>query len=149
MMSVGRKGASLEKGCEPAMAVVLEAPRRLGLRPLSLAEMGPADVAVAVDWTGVSTGTERLLWSGEMPPFPGMGYPLVPGYESVGRVVAAGPEAGIAVGETVFTPGARCFSEARCLFGGAASRLVTAAERVHPVPEGLGAEGALMALAAT
>ena len=29
-----------------------------------------------------------------MPPFPGMGYPLVPGYESVGRVVAAGPGLG-------------------------------------------------------
>jgi 3-hydroxyethyl bacteriochlorophyllide a dehydrogenase len=43
-------------------------------------------VVVDVEWSGISTGTERLLWSGRMPPFPGMGYPLVPGYESVGRV---------------------------------------------------------------
>jgi 3-hydroxyethyl bacteriochlorophyllide a dehydrogenase len=28
-----------------------------------------------------------------MPSFPGMGYPLVPGYESVGRIVDAGADA--------------------------------------------------------
>ncbi len=133
----------------PALAVVLDAPRALGLRRLAASAVGPEDVAVAVDWSGVSTGTERLLWSGEMPSFPGMGYPLVPGYEAVGRVVAAGPDAGLALGETVFVPGARCFSEARCLFGAAASRLVAPAERVHAVPADLGADGALLALAAT
>ena len=37
--------------------------------------------------------TEKLLWNGTMPHFPGMGYPLVPGYESVGRVIEAGPKA--------------------------------------------------------
>ena len=35
-----------------------------------------------------------LLWQGRMPPFPGMGYPLVPGYESVGRVIDAGRNLG-------------------------------------------------------
>ena len=80
-------------------------------------------------WSGVSTGTERLLWSGRMPPFPGMGYPLVPGYESVGRVVEAGPAAGSRIGEHVFVPGAHCFGEVRGLFGGAASRLVVPAAR--------------------
>jgi myo-inositol-1(or 4)-monophosphatase len=38
----------------------------------------------AVLHSGISTGTERLLWDGTMPPFPGLGYPLVPGYETVG-----------------------------------------------------------------
>ena len=53
------------------------------------------DVMVETRWSGVSAGTERLLFTGRMPAFPGMGYPLVPGYESVGRVVDAGPDAGI------------------------------------------------------
>ena len=40
----------------------------------------------------------------------GMGYPLVPGYESVGRVRSAGERSGNArVGDRVFVPGARCF----------------------------------------
>ncbi len=47
-------------------------------------------MVVDIEWSGISTGTERLLWTGRMPAFPGMGYPLVPGYESVGRVTQAG-----------------------------------------------------------
>ena len=50
------------------------------------------DVVVDIEYSGISTGTERLLWTGRMPAFPGMGYPLVPGYESVGRVVGCGRE---------------------------------------------------------
>jgi NADPH:quinone reductase-like Zn-dependent oxidoreductase len=80
-------------------------------------------VVVDVEWSGISTGTERLLWSGRMPPFPGMGYPLVPGYESVGRIAMAGEHSGARVGERVFVPGARCFGEIRGLFGGAAAFL--------------------------
>ena len=78
-----------------------------------------------------------------------MGYPLVPGYESVGRIVAAGTSSGRAVGERVFVPGARCFGAIRGLFGGAASRLVVAGTKVVPVGERLGEDGVLLALAAT
>ena len=72
-------------------AVVLQQPERLVLGDLPLSPAGDADVVVETEWSGISTGTERLLWSGRMPQFPGMGYPLVPGYESVGRISAAGP----------------------------------------------------------
>jgi bacteriochlorophyllide a dehydrogenase len=131
------------------LAVVLEAPQRLVLAEVDLTDAGDDDVVVDVEWSGISTGTERLLWSGRMPPFPGMGYPLVPGYESIGRVVAAGTSSGRAVGERVFVPGARCFGAIRGLFGGAASRLVVAGTRVVPVGERLGEDGVLLALAAT
>ena len=67
------------------IAVVLKQPEQIELNRLALTPPTPDDVVVDVDWSGVSTGTERLLWSGRMPPFPGMGYPLVPGYESVGQ----------------------------------------------------------------
>ena len=93
------------------VAVLLEEPRRIALRRLALSAPGEEDVVVDVEWSGISTGTERLLWSGRMPSFPGLGYPLVPGYEAVGRVAAAGPRAGRRVGERVFVPGARCFGE--------------------------------------
>ena len=132
-----------------ALAVLLDAPRSLALRPLTLARPGEGDVVVDVEWSGVSAGTERLLWSGLMPSFPGMGYPLVPGYEAVGRVAATGAGAGRRVGERVFVPGARCFEEARCLFGASASRLVVPGERAVPVPESLGERAVLLALAAT
>ncbi|MFD0938389.1 alcohol dehydrogenase catalytic domain-containing protein, partial [Methylobacterium trifolii] len=110
-----------------AFAVILERPETLALDRLPLTPAVEGDAVVAVSWSGISTGTERLLWSGRMPPFPGMGYPLVPGYESVGTVIEAGPEAGIRVGQTVFVPGARCFGPVRGLFGGAASHLIAPA----------------------
>mgnify|MGYP003562867838 CR=1 FL=1 len=132
-----------------ATAIVLEEPKRLAVKQLALTPPNAADCVVDVIWSGISTGTERLLWSGRMPPFPGMGYPLVPGYESVGRVVEAGDESGRGIGELVFVPGARCYGEVSGLFGGAASRVVVAGAKLMPIPEQLGEQGVLMALAAT
>lgn len=132
-----------------SIAVVLKKPEQLELNELVLTPAGNADVVVDVEWSGISTGTERLLWSGRMPPFPGMGYPLVPGYESVGRVTARGPDTDLAVGDSVFVPGARCFGEVRGLFGGAASRLVVPAARTVKLDESFGERGILLALAAT
>jgi 3-hydroxyethyl bacteriochlorophyllide a dehydrogenase len=130
-------------------AVVLEQPERLALHDLDLAEPQDSDVVVDVEWSGISTGTEKLLYSGRMPMFPGMGYPLVPGYESVGRVRDAGPKSGHRVGERVFVPGARCFGEVRGLFGAAASRLVVPGARAIAVSDDLGERAVLLALAAT
>lgn len=130
-------------------AVVLEEPENLALADLPLRAPGPDDVVVETEWSGISTGTERLLWTGEMPPFPGLGYPLVPGYESVGRVVeAAGSNASL-LGKRVFVPGSQSFVEVRSLFGATASHLVSAANRVVVIDESLGARGTLLALAAT
>src|SRR5512147_206304 len=118
-----------------ALAVVLEEPGRLVLSRIPLEAPGEADIVVEIHWTGISTGTERLLWSGRMPPFPGLGYPLVPGYESVGCVIEAGSASGHRVGSTVFVPGANCFGNVRGLFGGAASRLVVPGRRAQVVAD--------------
>jgi 3-hydroxyethyl bacteriochlorophyllide a dehydrogenase len=119
------------------------------VRELELDPPGASDVLVEIDFSGVSTGTEKLLWSGRMPPFPGLGYPLVPGYESVGRIIDAGAEARDRIGESVFVPGSSAFRGARGLFGGAARRVVAASARVLTIPETFGERGALLALAAT
>jgi 3-hydroxyethyl bacteriochlorophyllide a dehydrogenase len=131
-----------------ALAIVLHEPRSIRVGAVRLSDPTAGDVVVAVQHTGISAGTERLLWDGRMPSFPGMGYPLVPGYETVGRVVEARPGASLGVGDAVFVPGARCFTDVRPLFGGAASLLVTPADRIHRI-DGLEQEGVLLALAAT
>ena len=131
------------------LAVVIEQPERLSLAPLRLPALQDGDVVVEVEYSGISTGTERLIWNGSMPMFPGMGYPLVPGYEAVGRVIAVGAGGGNWVGQRVFVPGARCFGEVRGLFGASASRLVVPGAKVVPVEERLGAQAVLLALAAT
>ena len=131
------------------MAVVLSEPEHLAVRSIALTAPTEADVVVGIEFSGISTGTERLLWSGKMPAFPGMGYPLVPGYESVGRVITAGSDSGHTAGSRVFVPGASCFGEIRGLFGGAAARVVVPGKRVLAVDEDMGEQGVLLALAAT
>lgn len=129
-----------------ADAVLFEGNGRLGISHLDLVERGEQDVVVDVIWSGVSTGTEKLLWSGDMPPFPGLSYPLVPGYEAVGAVVS-GP-AGL-IGQHVFVPGSKGFRGAAGLFGASASRLVCAADKLVPINLSDPSQGVLLALAAT
>ncbi|SIS50746.1 3-hydroxyethyl bacteriochlorophyllide a dehydrogenase [Roseivivax lentus] len=132
-----------------AEAVLLQSPKELSLDALPLIAPGADDLVVDIAYSGISTGTEKLFYTGEMPPFPGMGYPLVPGYEAAGEVVEAGPGSGFKPGDHVFVPGAACFEGAHGLFGGAATRLVTSADRISRIDPAMGETGALLALAAT
>ena len=133
-----------------AKAIVFEAPKSLRVRELELAPMGPRDLEVAVAFSGISTGTERLLWEGTMPPFPGLSYPLVPGYETVGTVVDMGAEvSGLNRGDQVFLPGSYAFQGVQNLFGGSGARLVVPHDRAVKLDPSLGNKGVLLALAAT
>jgi 3-hydroxyethyl bacteriochlorophyllide a dehydrogenase len=131
------------------LAVVVEEPERVALRSLTLTPPQADDVVVSIDWSGISMGTEKLMYNGSMPMFPGMGYPLVPGYEAVGTVVDAGENATAMIGKTVFVPGSSKFEGARGLFGGQAKTLITGAARVIPLPADLHEKAVLMSLAAT
>lgn len=130
-------------------AIVFEKPGSLQVKRLALTAPERADVVVETLLSGVSTGTEKMLFDGSMPAFPGMSYPLVPGYESVARVVDAGPGSGRSIGDTVFVPGANCFEQAAGLFGATADRLIVPSARTIPVAEDLAEDAVLLALAAT
>lgn len=131
-----------------AAAVLFDGARSARVADVPLIAPQADDVVVDVLWSGVSTGTERLMWSGDMPSFPGMGYPLVPGYEAVGRIAQSRDDPQ-RVGEYVFVPGARCFVGAHGLFGGSASRLVVSSAKAHRLELACPQEGVLLALAAT
>ncbi len=131
------------------LAVVVEEPGRVALRRLGMTPPDADDLVVSVDFSGISMGTEKLMYNGAMPAFPGMGYPLVPGYEAVGRVVDAGAANRGRIGETVFVPGSSKFIGARGLFGGSAQTLVTGSARVLSIPAGMGENAVLLSLAAT
>jgi bacteriochlorophyllide a dehydrogenase len=142
----------IQEGCKfvDTNAVILSGPQSLKLGTVGLKAPVAGDVVVQVRHSGISTGTEKLFWQGTMPPFPGMGYPLVPGYESFGEVVESCGETGLAVGDHVFVPGANCYEGGvRGLFGGASGLLVTPAARVAKLDAGYGERGTLLALAAT
>ena len=86
-------------------AVVMTGPGDLAVKNIGLRDITTDDVVVDIHYSGISTGTEKLFWNGKMPPFPGMGYPLVPGYESTGEVVSADKSSGVKTGDFVFVPG--------------------------------------------
>lgn len=130
-------------------AILFEGPKNIKLSKLEVNEMVEGDVEVEVAYTGISTGTERLLWEGSMPNFPGMGYPLVPGYEAVGQIKRNNSKLDLRTGDYVFVPGAYSFKNVKNLFGGSGSRLVVPAERVITVNENHAQSATLLALAAT
>ncbi|RPF71751.1 chlorophyll synthesis pathway protein BchC [Aurantiacibacter spongiae] len=132
-----------------AIAAVLERPGRIVTRTLQLREPKDGDLLVEIDYAGISAGTEKLLWDGAMPAFPGFGYPLVPGYESVGRVVDARGSSSFTENDKVFVPGAHAFTDARSFFGANARHLFVPEDRLVR-NDILGDErGVLLALAAT
>jgi 3-hydroxyethyl bacteriochlorophyllide a dehydrogenase len=131
-----------------ADAIVFEAQQNLSVRKLELKTREASDLEVEVSFSGISTGTERLLWDGTMPPFPGLGYPLVPGYETVGKVVRTDENASVPVGSHVFIPGSYSFVGVRNIFGDSGSRLIVPHDRVVQVAPDLGPRSVLLALAA-
>jgi len=134
---------------QASTAVVFESPGKLSVRQVSLPNIDDDDCLVEVSYSGISTGTERLLWDGSMPAFPGLQYPLVPGYESVGRVIEAGPDANLLPSQAVFIPGSRGFTDVAGVFGGAAKYLVVPSKRLIPLPANPQDSSVLLALAAT
>lgn len=130
-------------------AIIMERPQSLGVGSVSLVDAGADDVVVDMIWSGISTGTEKLLWDGTMPWFPGLEYPLVPGYEGVGEIVEAGANCAVETGSRVFVPGAACYRDAKGLFGASAARVVVPYSRVLPLDATLGEQGVLLSLAAT
>ena len=131
------------------LAIVIDNPGQLDLRKVALREPTLGDVIVETHFSGVSTGTERLFWNGDMPFFPGMGYPLVPGYETVGVVVDNRASRKLKVGDHVFVPGANCYEKEKGLFGASSSLLIASDEKLIKIDPALKAKGTLFALAAT
>lgn len=118
---------------DDARAFWVTAPGRGEIRPEILPEAGPGEVTVRTLYSGVSRGTEALVFNGRVPPgeyarmrapfqagdFPA---PVKYGYANVG-VVARGPAA--LVGRNVF-----------CLYPHQ-TRYVAPADSVHVLPETL------------
>jgi threonine dehydrogenase-like Zn-dependent dehydrogenase len=116
-----------------ARALWIEGPQRAALRSASVGEPGAGEARVAMLWSGISRGTERLVFEGRVPAaqaksmrapfqegeFP---FPVKYGYCAVGRV-EAGPADWL--GRTVF-----------CLHPHQ-SRFIAPLDMLRPVPENI------------
>lgn len=133
-----------------ARAVVFAEAGRLEMRDVTLREPAADEVVVDTSFSSISSGTERLLFSGKLPGMPHLRYPLVPGYEAAGTVISVGSEVtSVREGDAVFVGGSMCYTDVAAAFGGQSSRLIKRANQVVPL-HGIDVSHApLLALAAT
>ena len=130
-------------------AVVLKEPEHIALSVLDLTKPSQDDAIVDIAWSGVSTGTERLLWSGSDAAVPRHGLSAGSGLRGRRPRDESARHSPLRAGQMVFVPGARCYGDVRGLFGAASSRVVVPANKLVPIDEQLGEQGILLALAAT
>lgn len=77
--------------------IVITGPRQVEIRDVEIPVPGEDMLLVKTELSGVSAGTEMMLYRGTYPNFKEkkwpqwQDYPVMPGYELVGRVVAVGP----------------------------------------------------------
>lgn len=95
--------------------VVFRAARKVSFERVEVPPPGDEEVLVRSTWSWISNGTEGSFLRGERAngetpasaeqPAP---FPIVPGYQRVGEVVAAGRESGFEPGQRVFVTISRC-----------------------------------------
>jgi 3-hydroxyethyl bacteriochlorophyllide a dehydrogenase len=130
-------------------AIVIPEPNRVELREVTLTEPGPDDVIVQTAYTSISAGTERMLLAGRMP-HPMLQFPVVPGYETVGRIAGLGANVPPDYeGRWVYVGGARCYDGVNPAWGGQAHTLFADYRKVVPLDTIPPEQGVLLALAAT
>jgi 2-desacetyl-2-hydroxyethyl bacteriochlorophyllide A dehydrogenase len=126
-------------------AVVFTGPRRVSYQEIESPDPGPEDVVIAVHHSWISNGTEGSFLRGERlsgdeawrpgDPAP---FPLVAGYQKVGRVLTVGARvAGLAPGDRVFAAMSRVCGMFDNRFAGHVSPAVCAASEVIRLPPGI------------
>lgn len=130
-------------------AVVIAKPGEVGLQEVTLRPLGADEVLVQTVYTSISAGTERMLLAGQMP-HPMLALPVIPGYETVGRVIELGgnvsPEW---AGRWVYVGGAHCYEGINPAWGGQSALISAPVQRVVPLDGVEPRHGVLLALAAT
>jgi 3-hydroxyethyl bacteriochlorophyllide a dehydrogenase len=107
------------------------------------------NVLIRTAYTSISAGTERMLLDGRMP-HPALSFPLVPGYETVGKVIEVGDSAPPELlGQWVYVGGARCFLGVNPAWGGQSEYIYAEADRIVTLNGMAPDRGVVLALGAT
>lgn len=115
-------------------AVVFTAPHQVAIKHLDIPEPKAGELLIKSLYSGVSTGTETRVLSGKQA---GGNFPLIPGYEAIGRVVACGKATALKPGDIVFHTGSSFTGEFTKCWGGHVEYALVKEADVYPVPAGL------------
>ncbi len=130
-------------------AVVIPKRHVVELQNVQVKEPKAGDVLIRTAFTSISAGTERMLLDGRMP-HPALSFPVVPGYETVGKVVQVGSKAPQdLMGRWVYVGGSRCFTTVNPAWGGQSQYITTGADRIITLDNIPPDTGVILALGAT
>lgn len=129
-------------------AIVFPAAQTVELREVDLKPLGEEDALIRTRLTSISAGTERMLFRGVMP-HPMLQFPVVPGYETVGEVIDAGPAARHWIGKRVYVGGNYGFIGVNPAFGGQSAHIVAPQSHLTELGALTDPQGVMLALAAT
>jgi 3-hydroxyethyl bacteriochlorophyllide a dehydrogenase len=121
-------------------AVVFPGPGEVELRDIARPTVRAGHLLIETYFSAVSTGTELLVLDGRLPEAYGgvIRYPLVPGYENVGRVLECGADVtGVEVGDWVVCEGASSFPGLHSFWGGHSGLVLARSSEIFPLPSGL------------
>lgn len=106
-------------------AIVIERPREVSVREITLTELRSESYVAQTTMNSISSGTDMKTWRGEQHPEQ-CWYPLVPGYESVGRIVHAGKTSTgtLKIGDRVMINECRRFGDVCAAWGGSSEFVV-------------------------
>jgi 2-desacetyl-2-hydroxyethyl bacteriochlorophyllide A dehydrogenase len=116
-----------------AKAIVFSEPNEVTFGEVDMPQPGPGQLLTRTLLTGVSTGTElRVLRGMEDSTFP-----LIPGYENVGEVIAVGEGVDLPEGSRVFVGGSDATGPYARIWGAQMEYVLTGRAEATPVPEGV------------
>ncbi|TVQ25135.1 MAG: hypothetical protein EA382_07370 [Spirochaetaceae bacterium] len=126
-----------------AQCIVFPRPLEATVGQIEIGSPGVGQILTRTLMTGVSTGTETRVFRGEQNDST---FPLIPGYENLGEVIEAGPDAALAVGQRVYVRGL-CYDPApyTMCWGSQVSHALATASACIPVPDGVADERAIYA----
>lgn len=117
-----------------ASAILFNAPDEVGYGAIEIPEPRPNELLLEAVYTCVSPGTELRTLAGKQAGTPG--WPLIPGYSMVARVIGAGPQTAYDAGALVFCKGTTC-ADTHLVWGAHCSHAVAPVDRVTPIPTGI------------
>ncbi|MBQ6471880.1 MAG: zinc-binding dehydrogenase [Victivallales bacterium] len=99
-------------------AIVIERPRQVSVREIHLTEPRGDAIIARTEFSAISAGTDMKTYLG-LQPAETVYYPLVPGYENVGRVLEVrDPESALKPGDRVMINECRQFGDVCAAWGG-------------------------------
>ena len=123
-------------------AIVFTSPHQVGLQGLEIPKPGHGELLVKTIYTGISTGTETRVLCGNQT---GAHFPLIPGYENIGRIVETGESAAFKSGDIVFHTGSIFTGRFTKCWGAHLEYALVNETEVYSVPEGLDPEDGVYA----